>query len=198
MKIALIGQPNCGKSTLFNSVVGYRSETSNLAGTTVQASTGLVKLNGGMVELIDLPGIYSLTTSTPAEATTRRWLWESHPGLIINVVDASLLSRSLELTLELRELGIPMVVCLNMMDEAQRKGTGIAVQKLAETLGMPVLLEIPGAILGRRALSENARVILRACLWTFLIALAACALIRVIPGEADPSLFHRVPAPLAG
>ena len=74
MKIALIGQPNCGKSTLFNSVVGYRSETSNLAGTTVQASTGLVKLNGGMVELIDLPGIYSLTASTPAEATTRQWL----------------------------------------------------------------------------------------------------------------------------
>jgi ferrous iron transport protein B len=139
MRVALIGQPNCGKSTLFNSVVGYRSETSNLAGTTVQASVGRARLNCDTLELVDLPGIYSLVASTPAEATTREWLLESRPDLVINVHDASLLSRTLELTLELCELGIPMVVCLNMMDEARRKGIEIDTKKLAEALKLPVV-----------------------------------------------------------
>ena len=154
MRVALVGQPNCGKSTLFNSVVGYRSETSNLAGTTVEASVGRARLNGGEVELIDLPGIYSLATGSPAEARTRQWLLESRPDVVINVHDASLLSRSLELTLELRELGIPMVLCLNMSDEARRKGIGIDTEKLAVALDVPVTACVATQGIGVDALFE--------------------------------------------
>jgi len=139
LRVALVGQPNCGKSTLFNSVAGYRSETSNYSGSTVRVTQTCVRLNGMTVELFDVPGIYSLTSSSPAEAAARQLLLESKIDLIINVLDASLLSRSLELTLEVRELGIPMVVCLNMADEAERKGISISEEKLSECLQVPVV-----------------------------------------------------------
>jgi len=137
--VALIGQPNCGKSTIFNAVAGYRSATGNFSGTTVHLAWSRVRVNGSMLELVDVPGIYSLTASNPTETAAKQFLLEKGIDVIINVVDASLLSRSLELTLELRELGIPMVVCLNMMDEAQRKGVTISSQRLAELLKLPVV-----------------------------------------------------------
>lgn len=142
MKVALIGQPNCGKSTLFNSVAGYRSETSNFPGSTVNVARGTVRLNGMLVELVDVPGIYSLTSSNPAERAAKRFLLDSQVDLIINVLDASLLSRSLELTLELRELAIPMVLCLNMSDEAEHKGIRISAAQLAEKLQVPVVATV--------------------------------------------------------
>ena len=139
MKIALVGQPNCGKSTIFNSVAGYRTATGNFPGTTVQLAWSRVRLDHQIAELVDLPGIYSLTSTNPAESASKKFLLSENPSLIINVLDASLLSRSLELTLELRELGIPMVVCLNMADEAQRRGTKISTRQLAALLGLPVV-----------------------------------------------------------
>jgi ferrous iron transport protein B len=139
MKIALVGQPNCGKSTIFNSVAGYRTATANFPGTTVQLAWSRVRLDHQVAELVDLPGIYSLTSTNPAESAAKNFLLNEHPSLIVNVLDASLLSRSLELTLELRELGLPMVVCLNMMDEARRRGTNISSQQLAERLALPVV-----------------------------------------------------------
>ncbi len=140
--IALVGQPNCGKSTIFNHVVGYRSETANFPGSTVEISQGQVRINGTSVRLLDVPGIYSLTSSNPAEAAAKELLLSTDVDILINVLDASLLSRSLELTLELCELGIPMIVCLNMMDDAERKGTSISVEKLSARLGVPVLTAI--------------------------------------------------------
>jgi ferrous iron transport protein B len=139
LRVALIGQPNCGKSTLFNAVAGYRSATGNFSGTTVRLTWSRVRVNGSQLELIDLPGIYSLTASSPADSAARKFLLGGNIGVIVNVLDASLLSRSLELTLELREMGIPMVVCLNMMDEAQRKGMSISSPKLSELLRLPVV-----------------------------------------------------------
>lgn len=138
MRVALIGQPNCGKSTLFNSVAGYRSATGNFSGTTVQLAWSTVRVNGCQLELVDVPGIYSLTATNPTEVAAKQFLLREQVDVIVNVLDASLLSRSLELTLELRELGLPMVVCLNMMDEAQRKGVGISAARLEELLGVPV------------------------------------------------------------
>jgi ferrous iron transport protein B len=138
LTVALIGQPNCGKSTIFNRVVGYRSETANFPGSTVAVSQGDVRLNGVTLRLLDVPGIYSLTASNPAEAAARHLLLNSEVDLIINVLDASLLSRSLELTLELLECGIPMIVCLNMMDDAERKGASISTRKLSQRLGLRV------------------------------------------------------------
>ena len=140
--IVLIGQPNCGKSTIFNHVAGYRSETANFPGSTVEVAQGQIRLNGYTARLMDLPGIYSLTSSNAAEAAAKKFLLESDVDLLINVVDASLLSRSLELTLELRELGMPAVICLNMGDDAERKGISISTERLAQRLGLPVLQTI--------------------------------------------------------
>lgn len=152
MKIALVGQPNAGKSTLFNSVAGYKSETSNLPGTTVKYTESRVRINGDVFELIDFPGTYSLSATNEAEAEVRDYLVSSNIDLIINVIDASQLGRSLPLTLELMELDVPMVLALNMYDEARRKGIDINTSELSGILGIKVLTTIASKNLGVREL----------------------------------------------
>jgi ferrous iron transport protein B len=139
LRIVLVGQPNCGKSTIFNHLVGYKANTSNLPGTTVEYLKSETLIGGQPVEMIDLPGAYSLTSLDEAEAETRNFLIDESIDAILNVADASLLSRSLELTLQLLELGIPMVLCLNMIDEARRKGIDIDAEALSGLLGIPVI-----------------------------------------------------------
>lgn len=139
MKVALAGQPNCGKSTIFNYVSGYRAITSNFPGTTVKYTASHIYVDGLTCECIDLPGTYSLTSTDAAEYEARKYLLSGRVDVIINVVDASLLSRSLELTFQLMELEIPMVLCLNMTDEARRKGIEIDRKKLFSILGIPVV-----------------------------------------------------------
>jgi len=139
LRIALIGQPNCGKSTIFNHLVGYKANTSNLPGTTVEYLKSEALIAGRRVEVIDLPGTYSLTSLDEAEAETRNFLINEPIDAVLNVADASLLSRSLELTLQLLELGLPMVLCLNMVDEARRKGIDIDSEALGKRLGIPVV-----------------------------------------------------------
>ncbi len=142
MKIALMGQPNCGKSTIFNHVAGYKAVTSNFPGKTVKYTQTKFKLFGETVELIDLPGTYSLTSFDLAELEARNYLFREKVDMVINVLDASLLGRSLELTLQLLELKLPMVLCLNMIDEAERKGIRINIEKLSSILGIPVVAVI--------------------------------------------------------
>ena len=157
-RIALVGQPNCGKSTVFNHLVGYKAHTSNLPGTTVEILSSEAIVDFQRIEVIDLPGAYSLTSQDEAEAVTRDRLLSEPPDAILNVVDASLLSRSLELTLQLLELGTPLVVCLNMMDEARRKGIDIDAESLSALLGVPVIKAT--AIRGtgvKRSISESIR-----------------------------------------
>jgi ferrous iron transporter FeoB len=139
VKVALVGQPNCGKSTLFNAVAGYRSLTSNFAGTTVEYTHGQARVDGVVVDLVDLPGLYSLTPTNPVEAIARQCLLNGEWDVIINVIDASQLARSLELTLELEDLQAPLVICLNMMDEAARKGIVIDSKALSLALRVPVV-----------------------------------------------------------
>jgi len=139
MKMALAGQPNCGKSTIFNYVSGYKAVTSNFPGTTVKYTASKIYVDGYTCECIDLPGTYSLTSTDAAEYESRKHLMSGGIDVIINVVDASLLSRSLELTFQLMELEIPMVLCLNMVDEAHRKGIEIDLKKLSSILGIPVV-----------------------------------------------------------
>jgi len=139
MKIALMGQQNSGKSTIFNSVAGYKAVTSNFPGKTVTYNLTKFNLFGQTLELVDLPGTYSLTSFDLAELEARKYLLKNSVDVVIDVIDASLLSRSLELTLQLLELKVPMVICLNMIDEADRKGIKIDIEKLSKILDVPVV-----------------------------------------------------------
>jgi len=137
--VIFIGQPNCGKSTLFNSIGGPKAETSNFPGTSIKHTHSRVNIGGRLVDVVDLPGTYSLCPTDPAERVVLTHLFSETPDLVVNVVDASILSRSLELTLELGELGYPMVVSLNMMDVAERKGVRVDAAELEARLGVPVV-----------------------------------------------------------
>jgi ferrous iron transport protein B len=139
MRFALVGQPNCGKSTLFNQVAGYRAETGNFAGTTVNYTETKVRVLGDVVELVDLPGTYTLLGTNPAERVVLDYLIAKRVDAIVNVIDATHLIQGLALTLELMELGRPLVLVINMMDEAQRQGIKLDGQKLSSLLGFPVM-----------------------------------------------------------
>jgi ferrous iron transport protein B len=156
MIIAFIGQPNCGKSTIFNYYSGYKAIISNFPGTTVKYNVSRVVLGDDELTCIDLPGVYSLTSSDQAELESRNYLLKEEADVIVNVIDASLLSRSLELTLELMSLEKPMVVVLNMMDEAARKGITIKPTKLSHLLGVPVVTTVASQGKGLTELLETA------------------------------------------
>ncbi len=139
MRFLLAGQPNSGKSTIFNAIAGYRSATANFPGSSVTYTLSRALILGREVDVVDLPGMYSLTSSSPEAGEAVRYVAEEDWDLIINVVDASRLERSLELTLQLLQLHRPMVVALNMMDEAERHGMSIDVEGLSNELGVPVV-----------------------------------------------------------
>jgi ferrous iron transport protein B len=156
MKIALIGQPNCGKSTIFNYFSGYKAAVSNFPGTTVKYTVSQVVFEGEQITCVDLPGVYSLTSTDQAELESRHYLLSGQADVIINVIDASLLGRSLELTLELMSLERPLVVALNMMDEAARKGIVIDAEKLSKLLGVPVVTTVAAVGRGLTELLQTA------------------------------------------
>jgi len=138
-EIALVGQPNAGKSTVFNVLSDIKTSVSNFSGTTVEITHSFINVYGETAHLVDLPGAYSLNPGDEAEKVTFRYLANKKIDLLINVVDSTMLSRSLELTVELMEFGIPMVIALNMWDEAKRKGLKIYPEKLEKLLGIPVV-----------------------------------------------------------
>jgi ferrous iron transport protein B len=139
MIVALVGQPNSGKSTLFNAVAGYRTVAANFPGTTTEATQTRVLFEGAEFDLVDLPGIYSLSAASGEGRHAVDALLSLRPDVVVHVADASVLCRSLELTIQLLELDVPLVVALNMMDEAQRKGVVMDTAGLAEQLGVPVV-----------------------------------------------------------
>lgn len=136
--IALAGNQNCGKTTLFNALTGSNQHVGNFPGVTVEKKEGSIKKYTEAV-LVDLPGIYSLSPYTAEEVVTRDFLVKEHPDAIINIVDATNLERNLYLTLQMMELNIPMILALNMMDEVRASGNTIHVKKLSERLGIPVI-----------------------------------------------------------
>ncbi len=138
--IAIAGNPNCGKSALFNYLTGIRQTTGNWPGVTVERKQGRFNLyDKHQVTLIDLPGIYSLDALSLDEQVTRQYLLSREADVVINVLDASNLERNLYLTVQLLEMGVPVVLALNMMDIAQKRGIAIDIDRLSEKLGCPVL-----------------------------------------------------------
>lgn len=137
--IAFAGNPNCGKTTLFNAYTGARLKTANWPGVTVEKKEGTVEYRGKEISLTDIPGIYALSDYTEDERIARRYITDGDADAFINVVDASALERNLYLTMQLAELGKPMVIALNMMDIVRERGMKIDIQKLSEILGVPVI-----------------------------------------------------------
>lgn len=147
-RIALVGFPNCGKTTLFNTLTGSRQKTANYPGVTVERKSGLLRTPvGRAVEVLDLPGSYSLRARSPDEAITRdvvlgKLAQEGLPDAIVCVTDATNLGQHLRLLLELRQLGRPLILALNMMDIAQKRGYQIDAEILSQQLGIPVVTTV--------------------------------------------------------
>ena len=137
-KIALAGNPNCGKTTMFNDLTGSSQYVGNWPGVTVEKKEGKLRTNKQAI-IQDLPGIYSLSPYTLEEVVTRNYLVGGHPDAMINIVDASNLERNLYLTTQLLEIGVPMVIALNMMDLVRKNGDQIDLKKLSEQLGCPII-----------------------------------------------------------
>jgi len=136
--IALAGNPNAGKTTLFNAITGARQHIANYPGVTVEKKSGRIVHEGYDIEVVDLPGTYSLTAYSMEEIVARDFLVKERPDLVVNIVDASNLDRNLYLTVQFKELGVPLLIALNMMDEATSRGIVIDLEALSRMLDVPV------------------------------------------------------------
>lgn len=136
--IALAGNPNAGKTTLFNALTGSHQHVGNYPGVTVDTKEGHYRKNGLNCRLVDLPGIYSLSPYSEEEVVARDYLVNQRPGVIINIVDAANLERNLYLSCQFMEMGVPMVIALNMMDVAKKRGIEIDHERLSALIGLPV------------------------------------------------------------
>ena len=153
MKFALVGNQNCGKTTLFNALTGSNQHVGNFPGVTVDSKYGAVK-GAADCTVVDLPGIYSIRPYSQEEIVTRDFVLNERPDGIINIVDATNIERNLYLTLQLIELKIPMVIALNMMDEVRSNGGTVDIRKMSEQLGIPV---IPISAIKNEGVSEVVR-----------------------------------------
>jgi ferrous iron transport protein B len=155
--MALMGNPNSGKTTLFNSLTGARQHVGNYPGITVEKREGLLKIKDLDITVVDLPGTYSLTAYTQDELVARNFLVEKNPDAVVTVLDATNLERSLYLVLQILELGTPVIVALNMMDEVRRKGVTIDTPRLSALMGTPILEMVARTGEGRESLLDEAR-----------------------------------------
>jgi len=154
--VALAGNPNCGKTTLFNAITGARQHVGNYPGITVEKKEGLHSLNGHQIRLVDLPGTYSLTAYSLEELVARDFLVQERPAAVINIVDASNLERNLYLTVQLLELGLPVALALNMIDAAIGRGVEIDAVELSRRLQVPVVPTIARSGRGKEELLDAA------------------------------------------
>ncbi len=139
IRFALVGNPNCGKTTLFNALTGSTAHVGNWPGVTVDKKEGTYKKCDEPISIVDLPGIYSLSPYTPEEVISRNFILDEKPECVINIVDVTNLERNLYLTTQIMEIDVPMIVALNMMDELNKRGDKIDAKALEESIGLPVV-----------------------------------------------------------
>ena len=154
-RIALAGNPNCGKTCIFNALTGARQHVGNYPGVTVESKGGSFKLNGMDIELIDLPGVYSLSSSSPEEEVVFQELTKPGIDLIINVIDSTIPQRSMYLTTQLAELHIPMLLTFNMADDAKKKGLKYNIPKLEKYFGSPIVQTVGNSSNGVQPLLQE-------------------------------------------
>ncbi len=159
--IALMGNPNAGKSTIFNALTGSNQHVGNWPGKTVERKEGTFTVDGLTLNVVDLPGTYSLTAFSPEEKIARDYLLDARPDAVIAVVDAGNLERNLYLVVQILELGIPVIIALNMLDMAQARGLRIDVDRLAARLHVPVVRTIATRGEGLDALQRTVAQIVR-------------------------------------
>ena len=155
LAIALAGNPNSGKTTLFNTLTGARQQVGNYPGVTVEKKLGTCTSDAGSFNVVDLPGTYSLTAYSLEEVVARDYLVNETPSMIVNIVDASNLERNLYLSIQFMEMGIPVCVALNMMDVAKKRGVRINIEKLSQLLNVPVVPTVARSGEGKRKLLET-------------------------------------------
>ena len=156
LRVALAGNPNVGKSTVFNALTGARQHVGNWPGKTVEKKEGVLKYDGLSFSVIDLPGTYSLSAYSPEEQIARDYIVKEKPGVVVNVVDAANMERNLYLTAQILETGIPLIIALNMEDVADSRGLKIDAQKLSELLGgVPVIPMVASRDRGIRELKAT-------------------------------------------
>jgi ferrous iron transport protein B len=155
IKVALAGQPNCGKSTIFNMVSGIEQHIANYPGVTVDKKTGFFTYNEHKIEMVDLPGTYSFSSYSLEERVAKEFIIDENPDVIVNVVDASNIKRNLYLTFQLLEIGIPVIVVLNMMDVAKRREIEIDSKKIAKMLNCPVIEATGSKGIGSEEIMQN-------------------------------------------
>ncbi len=153
--IALAGNPNSGKTTLFNALTGARQHVGNYPGVTVEKKTGTYIKEDRRITVVDLPGTYSLTAFSPEEVAARDFLVREKPQVVVNIVDASNLERHLYLTVQFMEMGVPVCLALNMMDVAKTRGIDIQVSRLSELLGVPVIPTVARSGRGKDELMDT-------------------------------------------
>lgn len=140
LTIALAGNPNAGKTTIFNALTGLHQHTGNWPGKTVEKKEGVIERDGFSINIVDLPGTYSLTAYSPEEIIARDYIIEERPDVVINVVDATNLERNLYLTVQILELETPVVLALNMTDDLRKNGAKIDMDQLSQLLGnVPII-----------------------------------------------------------
>jgi ferrous iron transport protein B len=152
--IALVGNPNSGKTTVFNNLTGARQHVGNWPGVTVEKKEGTCSHWDYAIRVVDLPGVYSLTAYSPDEVVARNFIVDEKPDVVVDILDASNLERNLYLAVQIMEMGVPFILVLNMMDEVEAKQYRIDVKAIAREMGVPVISMVANRNQGTGALLD--------------------------------------------
>jgi len=153
--IALAGNPNSGKTTVFNNLTGARQHVGNWPGVTVEKKEGNCSFRGYSIKVVDLPGVYSLTAYSPDEVVARNFVIDEKPDVVVDIVDASNLERNLYLAVQIMEMGAPLIIALNMMDEAESRRYKINIEAISKEMGVSVIPMIANRNKGTDELMEE-------------------------------------------